>query len=161
MVAKADGAAGRLLDVGAGRFEVAASARTPHGEGRRLAGPGLGGVLVPAAVIVVARRLAARRRHERAVDTDAVEVGGLVSALLRGRLAVRLGRRRGLGRLALRAFEQRVLLDLGLDVGHELEVGELQQLDRLLQLRRHDQRLRLSLRLTKVQPGRQCHGGPS
>ncbi len=47
-------------------------------------------------------------------------------------------------RLALLvAFEQRILFELGLDEGLELEVRHLQKLDRLLQLRRHDQGLAL------------------
>ena len=49
-------------------------------------------------------------------------------------------RRSRRGRLLL-AREQRVLLDLLLDEGGELEMRHLQQLDRLLQLRRHHQLL--------------------
>ncbi|MEY9981414.1 hypothetical protein ABH995_000751 [Bradyrhizobium yuanmingense] len=41
------------------------------------------------------------------------------------------------------SLEQRVSLELLLHEGHEVEIGQLQQLDRLHQLRRHDQRLRL------------------
>ena len=50
------------------------------------------------------------------------------------------------GRLALLAaarVEQRVLLELLGDKGLDLEIGQRQQLDRLLQLRRHHQRLGL------------------
>ena len=54
----------------------------------------------------------------------------------------RLARRLGLGRRFI-ALEQRILLDLGIDIEGKLDVRQLQQLDRLLQLRRHDQRLRL------------------
>ena len=43
----------------------------------------------------------------------------------------------------LAEFQKRVLLDLGLDEFAQFEVRQLQQLDRLLQLRRHDQRLAL------------------
>ena len=50
----------------------------------------------------------------------------------------------GLGRL-----EKRILLELLSDIGGELEVGQLQQLDRLLQLRRHDQGLALAQIETK------------
>ena len=46
--------------------------------------------------------------------------------------------------VGLAALEQRVLLDLGLDEIGELEVRQLQHLDRLLQLRRHHQRLGLA-----------------
>ncbi len=60
--------------------------------------------------------------------------------LVRGRRAFRLDSRLGLGA----AVEQRVLLELGLDIGDQIEIGELQQLDGLHQLRRHHQRLTLS-----------------
>ena len=46
--------------------------------------------------------------------------------------------------LRLGALQQRVALDLLVDEALELEMGELQQPDRLHQLRRHHQRLRLS-----------------
>ena len=42
------------------------------------------------------------------------------------------------------ALEQRVLLKLAFHVGGQIEIGELQQLDGLHQLRRHDERLALS-----------------
>ena len=45
--------------------------------------------------------------------------------------------------LRLAGFQQRVFLDLGLDELAQFEVRQLQQLYRLLQLRRHDQRLAL------------------
>jgi hypothetical protein len=48
----------------------------------------------------------------------------------------------------LTPFEQRVLLDLGIDELGELEVRKLKHFDRLLQLRRHDQ----GLRLAKLKP---------
>ena len=44
---------------------------------------------------------------------------------------------------ALIALEQRIAFKLAFDIGLQLEVGHLQQLDRLLQLRRHDQGLAL------------------
>ena len=57
--------------------------------------------------------------------------------------------RRGDGFLALGlavglvALEQGITLELGLDEDLELEIAELEQLDRLLQLRRDDQGLAL------------------
>ena len=45
---------------------------------------------------------------------------------------------------ALATLEQRVLLDFGLDKIAELDIGQLQHLDRLLQLRRHHQSLALA-----------------
>lgn len=41
-------------------------------------------------------------------------------------------------------FQKRISFQLGFDIGNEIEIGHLQQLDRLHQLRRHDQRLTLS-----------------
>jgi hypothetical protein len=53
-------------------------------------------------------------------------------------------------------LEQRVLLDLGVDEIGQLKIRELQHLDRLLQLRGHDE----SLRLAQFEPlGRACHVG--
>ena len=43
----------------------------------------------------------------------------------------------------LRAIEQRIAFELLFDIIGEFEIRKLQQLDRLLQLRRHDQRLAL------------------
>jgi len=51
--------------------------------------------------------------------------------------------RGGSGVLGFLAFEQRIALKLGLDECGQLHVGELQQLDRLLQLRRHHQTVAL------------------
>src|SRR6516225_4046982 len=42
------------------------------------------------------------------------------------------------------AFEQRIALELPLHVGGKVEIGELQQLDGLHQLRRHHQRMALA-----------------
>ena len=42
------------------------------------------------------------------------------------------------------AFQQRIALQFLLDEGREVEIRQLQQLDRLHQLRRHNQRLRLA-----------------
>ena len=47
--------------------------------------------------------------------------------------------RRAATLLRLGALEQRIALELGLDEAGQLDIGELQQLDGLLQLRRHDQ----------------------
>ena len=60
--------------------------------------------------------------------------------------------RDALGRRVV-ALEQRVLLDLALDERRQLEIGKLQQLDRLLQLRRHDERLGLP----EIEPLRERH----
>jgi len=40
--------------------------------------------------------------------------------------------------------EQRVALEFAFDIRDEIEIGELQELDRLHELRRHDQRLALA-----------------
>ena len=42
------------------------------------------------------------------------------------------------------ALQQRIALQFLLDEGRKVEIGQLQQLDRLHQLRRHHQRLGLS-----------------
>jgi len=61
----------------------------------------------------------------------------------------------GVARLRLaRALQQRIALELALDVSGKIEVGELQQLDGLHQLRRHHQRLALA----EFELLRQCHG---
>ena len=69
------------------------------------------------------------------------------------RLGVRRPGRRPLPRLPLdagaplvfgAAIEQRIAFEFGLDIRDQIEVGELQQLDRLHQLRRHHQRLALA-----------------
>ena len=51
------------------------------------------------------------------------------------------------------ALEQRVLFELPFDVGGQIQVRELQQLDRLHQLRRHHERLALA----HLQSLSQCH----
>ncbi len=53
-----------------------------------------------------------------------------------------VGRARAFG--VLDALEQRIALELGLDIGHQIQVRQLQELDRLHQLRRHHQRLALA-----------------
>ncbi|MEY9550601.1 hypothetical protein ABIF67_004666 [Bradyrhizobium japonicum] len=54
-----------------------------------------------------------------------------------------LGRGFTRGRLVVGPLQQGVPLELLFHEGREIEIGQLQQLDRLHQLRRHDQRLRL------------------
>ena len=54
------------------------------------------------------------------------------------------------------ALEQRIAFDFGLDVVGEFEIRELQQLDGLLQLRRHHQRDAL----TNFEAGDDGHGAP-
>ena len=51
------------------------------------------------------------------------------------------------------ALEQRILFELPFDIGGQIQVGELQQLDGLHQLRRHHERLALP----HLQSLRQCH----
>ncbi len=58
-----------------------------------------------------------------------------------------------LGRLGLGPLQQRITLELGIDVGGEVEVGELQKLDRLQELRRHHQ----GLALAHLEPLQQTH----
>jgi hypothetical protein len=61
-----------------------------------------------------------------------------------------------LARLAFRPFialEKRVALDLLLHEALELGMGKLEKADRLQELRRHDQRLRLP----HLEPGAQSH----
>ena len=55
----------------------------------------------------------------------------------------RFARDRGFGAVA-GALQQRIALQFLLDEGREVEIRQLQQLDRLHQLRRHHQRLRLA-----------------
>ena len=66
----------------------------------------------------------------------------------------RLGRAIDHARLAFGgAFEQGVLFELPFDVGGQIQVRELQQLDGLHQLRRHHERLALA----HLQSLSQCH----
>ena len=66
-------------------------------------------------------------------SSAAVRSSRVFCAWSRGGVVLRLG-----------ALEQRIALDLLVDEALEFEMGELQQLDRLHQLRRHHQRLGLS-----------------
>lgn len=75
-----------------------------------------------------------------------IGVGQAIEGDLAGFLAgVRLFRRPfGGARVAVVAHQERVLLDLGLDIFVEFDVRQLQKLDRLLELRRDDEALPLS-----------------
>ncbi|MGY4599815.1 hypothetical protein ACVWXL_007561 [Bradyrhizobium sp. GM22.5] len=79
---------------------------------------GLEGFARPAARLVVVAAVAV------------IELAGLGRALARGRLVIG-------------PFQQGITLEFLFDERREIEIGQLQQLDRLHQLRRHDQRLRL------------------
>jgi hypothetical protein len=90
-----------------------------------------------------------------------VEVGfrrprGLVAqaqfGLGRDRPDVRLS----LGRLGALPFEQGVTLEFALDIGFQLQVGELEKLDGLLQLGGDDK----ALALPDLQPCGERHGRP-
>ena len=107
----------------------------------------------PAGSAIVARRAPCRpgrpgHRRDRAWR-DRPAASGLAARGLRplGQLAPSLGASPGAcARLALAfagAVEQRIALELVLHIGHEVEIGELQQLDGLHQLRRHHQRVAL------------------
>ena len=86
------------------------------------------------------RGLAARTGGDVGVVTIVpVAAGVAVVGPLDGRLA-RHRRLRAVGS----ALEQRIALQLLLDEGGQVQVRQLQQLDRLHQLRRHHQRLRLA-----------------
>ena len=75
---------------------------------------------------------------------DAVDETGYLRGDL-AEIADRLG-------FAVVTFQERVLFQLGFAIFGQLDVRQLQQLDRLLQLRRHDQRLAL----TDFQPLTDC-----
>ena len=77
-----------------------------------------------------------------AVRRAVAAVPGLagLGRLVGGLRAVDAGRRLAVG---VAGLEQRVALELGVDIGDQVEIGELQQLDGLHQLRRHHQRLAL------------------
>ncbi len=77
------------------------------------------------------------------------DIGGkrlrqLQQLAVRGSRPIRLVRRRDLFAVARRGFEQGVPLNLGLDKLRQFQVGKLQHLYCLLQLRRHDERLSLA-----------------
>ena len=85
------------------------------------------------------RRLAARTIALRDRGSD---VGGLAVALAA-------------------ALEQRIALQLGLDIAGEIEIGQLQQLDGLHQLRRHHQRLALPELESLGKRHNACSTGPN
>ena len=73
-----------------------------------------------------------------AIGRARIPVAGIFAPLGR-----RLARNRWLGAVT-GALKQRIALQFLLDEGRKVEIGQLQQLDRLHQLRRHHQRLGLA-----------------
>jgi hypothetical protein len=73
----------------------------------------------------------------------AITAPGIVGIGKFGPFRHRLAGHRRLGAVA-GALQQRISLQFLLDKGREVEIRQLQQLDRLHQLRRHHQRLRLA-----------------
>ncbi len=128
MVAQGGGPAQRLVEPG----QHLAGLRPPQ---PALPGGGIAGKVEIALALAACRLLPA-------LDLFGVGCGGGL-----GGLGGALGRR-------VVALQQRVLLELALDEGRELHVGELQQLDRLLQLRRHDERLGVA----EIEPLGKRHG---
>jgi hypothetical protein len=107
--------------------------------GRRAVTAAVGVLAGPAVVSLVQRR--------RAVGQG---LGGVGDPGRFGRGRLRCGR----AILVARRFDQqRVGLELALDVAGQFQLRELQQLDRLLQLRRHHQRLSLA----QLQARREAH----
>ena len=109
----------RLLDLGAGA-EVAVQPLLLAGLEGVAGGPAAISEAFPAAVLAIA-----------------AGIGEL------GAFGGRLARDRGFGTVA-GAIQQRIALQFLLDESREVEIRQLQQLDRLHQLRRHHQRLRLA-----------------
>jgi hypothetical protein len=155
MVVQADiGREGRL-EIGVLAVEAARSYPGPRArrERERLATPRLGTL----------RGAALRGEHVVEAGVEIALDLPHVRAHLRGHPALGLGRLEavaavrlvtiGTGHIVLDALQQRVALQLGVHVGHEIEVRELQQLDRLQKLRRHDQ----GLTLAYLKPLRQAH----
>ncbi len=112
---------------------------------RRLRGRVLGEIL--ALIVVAAARDAARRRVFAETGRLVVEVDGIVARFSgRGRLgrargAVQRNRRGPIG-FDVGALEQRVFREVALQLLVELDRRELQQPDRLLELRREREMLR-------------------
>jgi hypothetical protein len=102
---------------------------------------------------VLVEILALRVDVERRIAAAGVDLGQRVGRLGRRRLGFRLPLAARLGLRRAAAFEQRVLLDLLGDEAFDLEIAQRQQADRLLQLRRHHQRLGLP----EVEARPQCH----
>ena len=134
-----------LLDVVFGVVETAA-AFAPGGKGFRLAPGGIGLVLAGPGVLEVGlqRRLVEIRHFFFAAGKFLRARGlgvaaGPVPAPIGIGLAVGAGFGANVFLAAVVDLEKGILLQLLLDVSRQLLVGHLQQLDRLLQLGRHDQ----------------------
>ena len=82
-------------------------------------------------------------RHIGGIAALVAIAAGLARIGELGTLSGRLARHRGFGTVT-GPLQQRIALQLLLDEGREVEIRQLQQLDRLHQLRRHHQRLRLA-----------------
>ena len=105
------------------------------------------------AVALLARRGAPMIGRVRSIVGGQRLGKGLGGTVDRRWLSLRLGfLRRPVLAFAFAALEQRVLFDLGLDESGQLQVGQLQHLDRLLQLRCHHQ----SLALAQLKPLRKA-----
>ena len=66
--------------------------------------------------------------------------------------------------LGFNPLQQRITFEFLFDIGNQIEIGQLQELDRLHQLRRHDQRLALpEFEFREKRHGHQSEGkvGPS
>jgi hypothetical protein len=136
-----------------------------------------GGEIVDAAPVIVEIGAAAAAKRDTVGDAPGIvgfgmrrieRLGIRAGQHLRTRQIGGIGGRvRGRGKLigggafgrnfrALVAFQQRVALQLLLDEGGGFQIGELQQLDRLPQLRRHHERLGL----TQIETRTDRHRGP-
>ena len=108
-------------------------------------------------------RLVIARNAEVGTSVVAFLIGGAVAVVFRplgglplaGGASIAIGRRRF--RLGLGALQQRIALDLGLHERAQLDVGQLQQSDSLLQLGGHHQLLALS----QLQFRHKRHDGPN
>ena len=97
-------------------------------------------------IIDVERRIGLRvaRLDQPVGGRPAVEIVEALALEALAAAAVTLGIARfAIDRLGAGAFQQRILLDLLGNEGLDLEIRQRQQLDRLLELRRHDERLAL------------------
>ena len=171
VIAQAEIAAERLFEVEVAVLEIAAAAaRRPVAERLGAVEAAIGGAAVGPDVfkIGVERRVGAaghvvRRgqfmgveltliggidRRPRILLVRAVDAGTTLGAALEpfpSPAPAGLGRGAAVTTAELRivALKQGILLDLAVDIIRQLHVGELQQLDSLLQLRSHDKRLGL------------------
>ena len=80
----------------------------------------------------------------RSVFACLLAVAGLSVAVARLRSDLLTTLRFVVGAAIALAFQQRILFEFALDIGDQIEVRQLQQLDGLHQLRRHHQRLALA-----------------